>query len=99
MRLMSAGFCGSAIWHRISEALAEVGVAPPATTFIPKTVKTVVTAQQWRDYAYRRSISKGNDRARQSAFERAQRQLQARHRVGAWDDNIWLVPRTEAEEQ
>jgi hypothetical protein len=96
---MSAGFCGSAIWHRISEALAEVGVAPPATTFIPKTVKTVVTAQQWRDYAYRRSISKGNDRARQSAFERAQRQLQARHRVGAWDDNIWLVPRTEAEEQ
>jgi hypothetical protein len=42
---------------------------------------------------------KGKDRARQSAFERAQQQLQARGRVGAWDDNIWLVPRTKADEQ
>jgi hypothetical protein len=83
----------------LAEALAEVGVAPPATAFIPKSVKTVVTAQQWRDYAYRRSISTGKDRARQSVFERAQRQLQARHHVGAWDDYIWLVPRTETGEQ
>jgi hypothetical protein len=70
----------------LAEALAEVGVTPPASTFIPKSCKTVVTAQQWRDYAYRRSISKGKDRARQSAFERAQRQLQATGRVGAWYD-------------
>jgi AAA domain len=77
----------------LAEALADVGVSPPATEHIPHTVKSVVTAKQWRDYAYRRNISTGKKRAQEAAFERAVKKLVLMHRVGVWDDNIWLVPR------
>jgi hypothetical protein len=74
----------------LADALNDVGVSPPAAERIPRCVAKVVTAEQWRTYAYRRQISKGKPRAQQAAFSRAQDLLLANGRVGVWDDHIWI---------
>jgi hypothetical protein len=78
----------------LANALAEIGRAPPASTIIPPSIKKVVTIEEWRQYAYRQGISKGDtERARQRAFERAGEHLQSIGRIGVLDDNVWIVPR------
>jgi hypothetical protein len=76
----------------LAEALLEKGTPAPASTYIPASVKTVVSTEDWREFAYRRGISDGELRARQKAFKTAGEQLQARHRIGCWDNNVWIVP-------
>jgi hypothetical protein len=76
----------------LREAVDEVGAVPPASNHIPAKIKTVTT-EQWRDYAYRRGISTGEDRAKQQAFKRA-----SEHLIGSeppfakvWDGQVWLT--------
>jgi hypothetical protein len=76
----------------LAEALAEVGVKPSPSPHIPNIITCVVTSEQWREFAYRLGISNGaTARARQKAFKEASEQLRAAHRVGCWDDSIWIV--------
>jgi hypothetical protein len=80
----------------LSDALCEVGEKPPASVIhVASTVARVVTIDQWRQYAYRRGISKSDKpRAKQTAFARAAAHLQAIYRVGCLDDLYWIVPRS-----
>jgi len=64
----------------LADALNDVGVLPPVTEHIPRGIARVVTAEQWRTYAYRRQISKGKPPAQQAAFSRAQDLLLANAR-------------------
>jgi hypothetical protein len=75
----------------LAEAIDEHG-KPPASPCpeIPPRVK-VVTVEQWRDQAYRRGISGGEDRAKQRAFKRALEYLVAARRVGFWSDLVWFA--------
>jgi 5S rRNA maturation endonuclease (ribonuclease M5) len=80
--------------HRaLQEAVDEVGTAAPPSNHIPQGVK-VVTADQWREYAYKRSVSPTDTpEARKKAFQRASESLQAARLVAAWGDNVWLTER------
>src|SRR5262249_45348846 len=71
------------------EAVAEAGIAPPASNHIPAGTKTV-TVERWRTYTYRRGISTSEEpRARQLAFKRATEHLISERHVGIWDDQAW----------
>jgi len=72
------------------EALTECGAVPPASNHIPAKVRAV-TVEQWRTYAYRRGVSKGEPRAQQKAFKTALEALAVRNRIGIWDPYVWLV--------
>jgi hypothetical protein len=63
---------------------------------MPNGVKCVVTTDQWRQFAYRRGISKQDTkpRAKQMAFTRAADFLQSIGRIGCLDDNYWIVSRS-----
>jgi hypothetical protein len=74
----------------LGEAIDECGEFPPASNHIPPKVKTV-TEDQWRQYAYRRGISTGEERAKQQAFKRAHDHLIASQHVGEWDSQAWLT--------
>jgi hypothetical protein len=72
----------------IKEAIDECGEPAPASNHIPATAK-VTTIDRWRDYAYRRGISAGEDRAKQKAFKMATEYLIASEAVGTWDQYVW----------
>jgi hypothetical protein len=72
----------------LTEALDEVGSVPPASNHIPSNVKTV-TFDQWRQYAYARGISTGEERAKQQAFSRATECLIGDEHVDSWQEQAW----------
>jgi hypothetical protein len=74
----------------LGEALEECGGIPPASNHIPAKVRTVLV-EQWRQYAYRRGISTGEERAKQQAFKRATELLIGDQHVGHWDVQVWLT--------
>ena len=88
--------------NALEEAIAELGVVPPASNHIPPATRAV-TADQWRDYAYRRGISTSDKpRAKQAAFERAVKESSSRqgHRnlgttcLARVRDQSWRTKRT-----
>jgi hypothetical protein len=74
----------------LTEAILEQGSQPPASNYIPPGVKVVPVAA-WRQQSYLRGISTGEERAKQKAFKSASEHLIGAGRVGAWDDQVWLV--------
>jgi hypothetical protein len=75
----------------LTEAIIEQGSPAPGSIHIPSGVK-VVSTSVWRQQSYRRGISTSEEeRARQQAFKRASEHLIGAGRVGAWDDQVWLV--------
>jgi RecA-family ATPase len=54
----------------LTEAIDEQGAPAPASNHIPASARTV-TLDTWRQQAYRRGISAGEERAQQLAFRRA----------------------------
>jgi len=77
--------------NALQEAIADLGVIPPASSYIPPATKAVTT-DQWRDFAYRRGISTSDQpRAQQVASERAVKQLQAAKAIGIWEPYVWIA--------
>ncbi|MBX3537671.1 MAG: AAA family ATPase [Chelatococcus sp.] len=74
----------------LAQAIDEVGRHPPASNHVPPKV-LVVTVDEWRTYAYKRSISNGEARARQQAFQRAADRLVSDGLVSVWGDYAWMV--------
>jgi len=74
----------------LEKAISECGIIPLDSDHIPVGV-SVVTLDQWRDYAYREGISTGKDRAKQQAFKRASEQLIRSGYVGRSGDQVWLT--------
>jgi hypothetical protein len=74
----------------LAEAIDEQGMVPPASRHIPAGMKTV-RIQAWRQQAYLRGISTGEQRAREQAFKRGSDQLIKTNRVGVWDEQVWLA--------
>ena len=74
-------------------ALGEVGTRPPASNHIPQNSEiTVVTRDQWREYAWKHGISGSEDeRAKRQAFQRAVEGLIAKGRVGYWEPLAWPI--------
>jgi AAA domain len=73
----------------LKEAVHELGVVPPASNYVPSSV-SVVTFEQWRDYAYRRGISTSEEApARRLAFKRASEHLIGGGHVSVWDGQVW----------
>jgi hypothetical protein len=71
--------------NALQDALGECGAIPPASNYIPPSVKTV-TITQWRDYAIRRGISTSPEpRAKNMAFQRATECLVAAKAVAIWE--------------
>jgi hypothetical protein len=73
----------------LSEAVLNDGRDAPPTAPIPFGTK-VVTLDCWRQQAYRRGISTGEQRAKQQAFRRGTDQLISLSRVGVWEELAWL---------
>jgi hypothetical protein len=78
----------------LREAADELGAEPPASNHIPPKVKTV-TVDQWRQYAYARGISDGEERAKQKAFKEASDHLIAEQFVGSWNNARWVANKDE----
>ena len=76
----------------LEETIIECGEIPPESARIPAGVR-VVTVDQWRQCAYRKGISSGEERAKQLAFSRATDRLLSGQHVGIWDDQVWLPPK------
>ena len=73
----------------LSEAILKEGQDPPPSAPAPIGVKAV-TIECWRQQAYRRGISTGEERAKQQAFKRSSEQLISLNRVGVWEELAWL---------
>jgi hypothetical protein len=77
--------------NALQEAVDDLGAIPPACSHIPPMTKAV-TMDQWRGYAYRLGISGSSEpRARQQAFDRAMKTLQAAKAIGIWEPHAWLA--------
>lgn len=77
--------------NALQEAIDDLGAIPPACSHIPPLTKAV-TMDQWRSYAYRLGISGSEEpRARQQAFDRALKTLQAAKAIGIWEPHVWLA--------
>lgn|SRR5262245_2747516 len=77
----------------LREAIDQLGEAPPASQYIPASVK-VTTITRWRDYAYRMGISESEKPdARQKAFTRASEKLAAEKFIGIWEPYVWIAGR------
>jgi len=51
-----------------------------------------VTIDQWRSYAVRLGISGSDEpRAKQQAFSRAMKGLQAANAIGIWEPHVWIA--------
>jgi hypothetical protein len=74
----------------LQDALADGGEPAPTSNHIPSNAR-VVSLKLWREYAYKRGISDGEDRAKQIAFKRASEYLISKSHVAKWDDHVWLV--------
>jgi hypothetical protein len=74
----------------LEEAIDAVGKEAPPSNSIPRNARTV-SVDQWREYAYRRQISDGNQNAKRMAFNRAVAQLQAGGHIGCLNDIIWIA--------
>jgi len=74
----------------LQDALVTGGEPAPTSNHIPDNVR-VVSMELWREYAYKRGISGGEDRAKQTAFKRASEYLLSNSCVATWDDHVWLV--------
>jgi hypothetical protein len=73
----------------LREAIDEAGTIPAASNHIPAGVK-VVTADLWREYAYKRSVSPADtSEARKKAFKRASDKLLELGRIAVWDRHVW----------
>ena len=77
--------------NALQEAIDDLGAIPPASSHIPPMTKAV-TMEQWRNYAYRLGISGSEEpRARQKAFDRAMKTLQAAKAIGIWEPHAWIA--------
>ncbi|MET4513728.1 hypothetical protein ABIB81_003045 [Bradyrhizobium sp. I1.7.5] len=77
--------------NALQEAVDDLGVIPPACSHIPPMTKAV-SMDQWRAYAYRLGISGSEEpRARQQAFDRAMKTLQAAKAIGIWEPHAWVA--------
>jgi hypothetical protein len=75
------------------EAINEVGVLPPGSLGLPRSVIRVVTIKQWEEQCQKRHLAggKGNDSAFRKAFDRAADKLQELHLIAILDDYAWIV--------
>jgi hypothetical protein len=76
----------------LQEAIAQAGVAAPASNHIPQGVR-VVSAKLWKEYACNRGITgeETTEDAKRKAFTRAMTALIADGHVGNWQDHCWLA--------
>lgn len=76
----------------LHDALAKHGESPPPR--VTDNVRLpfgcrVVEVEQWRRRAYAMGISDGEMEAKRKAFQRAREGLQAKERIGVWEDWAW----------
>ncbi len=75
----------------LRKALDEAGSIPPSSNHIPPNTRTI-PVETWRAYAYQASITESDKPdARQKAFVRAVRDLQAADLIGIWRELVWLI--------
>lgn len=74
----------------LKQAAGDHGEVPPASNHIPTNTRTVGYAL-WRETAYKRGISDGDQHAKNAAFNRAAKWLMASGKVGCWDNQVWPV--------
>jgi hypothetical protein len=76
----------------LGEAITKAGKIPPACDHIPART-LCVPAELWRSYCYAGAISDSEKPdSKQKAFKRSSEDLLAAHRVGIWNDLVWIVP-------
>ena len=77
--------------NALQEAIDDLGAIPPVSIHIPP-MRKAATMDQWREYAYRLGISGSEEpRARQQAFDRAMKALQAAGAIGIWEPHVWIA--------
>jgi AAA domain len=75
----------------LCEAIGEAGEVPPANNHIPPNTRTCRTSL-WRSYCYAGTIAESDKPdAKQKAFVRAFKQLQALKLIGVWNDYVWVT--------
>jgi len=71
--------------------LANEGVPAPASAKYPKGSK-VVSTEKWRSQCFRGGLSPaGTKEAAKRAFNRAVNDLIELHRIGIWDELVWVI--------
>jgi len=77
----------------LEKAINQCGTIPAASNNVPAGV-SVVTLDQWREYAYDIGISAGTTlRAMQKAFKSAVDILVRQQQVGVWNNQAWITPK------
>lgn len=75
----------------LRKAIDDAGSIPPTSNHIPPNTRTVLV-ETWRAYAYQGTITESDKPdARQKAFVRAVRDLQAAKLIGVWGDYAWVI--------
>lgn len=75
----------------LAEAINDVGTIPSASSRILPNTRTTRT-NDWRSYCYAGTISDSdNPDSKSKAFRRAVAELQAAHKIGVWQDTVWIA--------
>ncbi len=69
----------------------DVGIPPPPSLKLPKSVNRTVTLEQWRGYCVKGGLGGGDRASSRKAFTRAVEHLRAFHKIGIDDQLCWIA--------
>jgi hypothetical protein len=75
--------------NALVKAIGEAGEVPPACNHIPPR-KATVSEGLWRRYHYE-MLAEGTTATKNKAHNRAMKELQAKQRIGVWNEQAWII--------
>jgi AAA domain-containing protein len=76
----------------LERAIIDAGQPAPLSEEFPRGIGKVVSLEVWREYCQKGGLTSGeSEGAFRKAFIRAHNSLAAKHRVGIWENLVWLA--------
>jgi hypothetical protein len=75
----------------LERAIIDEGRDAPVSSEYPRGIGKVVTLGTWKACCIKGGLSVGKKESADTAFRRAVRDLDAMHRIGMWDGNVWIA--------
>jgi hypothetical protein len=76
----------------LERAIVDEGQPAPTSEAFPRGIGKVVSLEVWREYCRKGGLTAGeSESAFRQAFKRAHTNLAAAHRIGIWENLVWLA--------
>jgi hypothetical protein len=75
----------------LERCIVDAGKPAPVTADFPQGIGKVVSIDTWRATCIKGSLSAGNTESSERAFRRAMTDLISMHRIGTWENWVWIA--------